>query len=156
MMSERQARARLDSWRFWITMFGFGLAILTVGMIYLVNAKFSQDADRRAQQKIANTAQVSTCVASARSTPGVLRVLDLLDVLTTNSILSNKGALKADPNGPLSDVRKKSLERLRPALPAIKEFRTATKAGQRMISDCRALAAKLAVDIEPLLKEGKT
>lgn len=154
MMSERQARARLDSWRFWITMFGFGLAILTVGMIYLVSAKFSQDADRRAQLKISNGNQVTACIVAARSTPNVLRLLDFLDVLATNSITATRAALKVQPTGELVQIRKDSLARLRPALPTIKAFREATVMSRRTIPECRTLATKLDTDIEPLLQEG--
>lgn len=153
MMNEKEVRVRLDSWRFWISCAFGGIAILTIGMIYLVSVKFSQDADRRAQQKIANAAQVTTCIATARATPNVLKFLELIDVLASNSIAANESALKADPNGPLSEIRKESLRRLRPAIPTIKSFRESTLKSKRTINDCRILAKKLEVNIVPLLKE---
>lgn len=156
MMTEREARAKLDSWRLWISIAFAGIAILTIGMIYLVSAKFSQDADRRAQQKVANATQVVTCITAARSAPNVLRLLDLLGVLARNSIIANQAALKTDPKGPLSKVRKDSLRRLRPSLSTISVFRKATIKSRRTIAECRALATKLGVDIAPLLKEGPT
>lgn len=154
MMTEKEARAKLDSWRFWISIAFAGIAILTIGMIYLVSVKFSQDADRRAQLKISNSTQVVTCITAARSTPNVLRFLDLISVLTNNSIAANRAALAADPRGPLSVIRRDSLRRLRPAVPTIRLFRNATIKARRTIPECRALARKLDVNIEPLLKEG--
>lgn len=153
-MTQAQARRRLDSWRFWISVAFAGIVILFGCVIYLVSNKFSEDADRRTQAALANTTQVASCITSARSAPNVLHLLDFLDVLANNSIISNESALKAQPTGPLVKTRKDSLRRLRPALPTIEAFRLATERGQRTISDCKALASKLDVDINPLLKEG--
>lgn len=155
-MNHHEVRDELDSWKIWVMVAYAGIVLLFIATIYLVSSKLSQDADRRAQTKIANATQVTTCIVSARSTPNILKFLDLIDVLASNSIIANRAALAADPNGPLADIRKDSLHRLRPAASTIKSFREATLRSRRTISDCKALAKKLDVEIAPLLREGKT
>lgn len=147
----KQTRVRLDSWRFWMVVAYVGLAIILGCVIYLFSKQSQDESDRRAAAKVANTAQVTSCISSYRQAPNTLRVLDLLDVLADNSIQANEEALKADPTGPLAQIRKNSLLRLKPAVPTIRLFRETTILNQRTLKQCQELAFKLDVPIGPLL-----
>lgn len=162
------ARVQLDSWRFWIGVAYAGIVLLFVCILVLFSKQINSQAREReraaadvaaatAQAKIANAAQVGSCVTAWRTAPNVLRILDLLDVLASNSIIANTAALQQDPGSPLTDVRKASLRRLAPAPGTIRVFRDATLKDKRTLTECRALAKKLGVDIESFIrpKEGK-
>lgn len=157
------ARIRMDSWRFWMMAAFAGIVLLFICVLVLFAKQQNANARERgrtqvakseavAQAKIANSNQVGACVAAWRSAPNVLRILDVLDVLAGNSIIANQQALQQDPGSPLTPIRKASLRRLQPAPRTIEAFRGAVKKDQRSLGECRALARKLHVDIEPFLK----
>lgn len=156
-------RVNMDSWRLWMMVAFAGIVLLFICVLVLFAKQTNANARERerisadkvaaaTQARIANNNQVQSCVASYRSSPNVLRILDLLDVLANNSIAANTAAREQDPNSPLDEVRKQSLIRLRPAPRTILTFRLAVKKDQRTKKECEALAKKLHVDIRPLLK----
>lgn len=157
------AQVRLDSWRVWMMVAFAGIVLLFICVLVLFAKQQNANARERdrtqaaktealAQAKIANSNQVGACVAAYRSAPNVLRILDVLDVLAGNSLMANRDALKREPDSPLTPIRRASLKRLGPAPHTIQVFRDATIKDQRTLAECKALATKLHVDIEPFLK----
>jgi hypothetical protein len=149
----RNARVKLDSWRFWIGVAYFGLVLLFVCILVLFSKQSDANARERTKLATANSASVGACVSAWRSAPNVLRILDLLDVLAYNSIKANRAAIEQDPMSPLTPIRRASLKRLAPAPQTIEVFRRGTKKDQKTLAECKMLAAKLHVNIKAFLTQ---
>lgn len=110
-------------------------------------------AERAADKKAANTTQVARCYQQIRDAPAVLRILDLVDVLASNSIDANRQALEISPlDDPLRAVRKDSLRRLVPARRDLRRFVARSKASVPDKQECDQLAQALDVDTSKLGK----
>lgn len=110
-------------------------------------------AERAADKKAANTTQVARCYQQMRDAPAVLRILDLVDVLASNSIHANRQALAiASPDDPLSAVRKASLARLVPARRELRAFVARSREAVPNEKECERLAQSLDVDTSKLGK----
>ena len=108
-----------------------------------------------ADRKSASTAQVNQCYVSVRNAPAVFRILDLIDVLATNSIIANTQALAtSEPNDPLTNIRRQSLERLLPARAQLRTFGAEAKVQTPTVSACHKLAQQLGVDDRKLRPKG--
>lgn len=125
------------------------LALSVITIVRQSNA----DAVRSADQKARAVSQVSGCYQQVESVPKVLRILNLIDGLATNSILANQAALKSSPpDDPLVLVRKESLERLIPARADLRTYITQTEKQAPTKTTCLALAKKLGVDRSAITK----
>lgn len=104
------------------------------------------DTVRAADKKSQSTTQVGQCFQQVKTAPQVLRILGIVDILASNSIIANQQALEAQPTGPLAKTRRDSLARLEPARNDLRQFirRTAENAPTRQ--SCTALARTLGVD----------
>lgn len=124
-----------------ISVCAFILAIWTV--VRQSQADAVHAADRKAQA----VSQVNACYQQVENTPKVLKILELIQTLAENSIISNEAAIAAtSPNDKLTSVREDALNRLRPAAADMAEYIRETKATAPTVADCAALAKHLHVD----------
>ncbi|HET8784135.1 MAG TPA: hypothetical protein VFM38_00755 [Candidatus Limnocylindrales bacterium] len=120
---------------------------------YTVVKQSQAAAERAADRKAANTAQVARCYQQVRDSPDVLKILGLIDTLARNSIATNRAALEVSAdNDPLRPVREASLARLVPAERTLGRFIGRAAAQVPSPRDCNQLAAQLHVDPAPLRK----
>lgn len=121
---------------------------------YTVVKQSQASAERAADRKAANTAQVARCYQQVRDSPDVLRILDLIDALATNSIVVNRQALQLAPAAdPLKPIRKASLRRLVPARKTLRKFVARAEAEVPTIGSCDRLARDLHVNPAPFRKQ---
>ena len=136
----------------WVRFLGV-IVILSFALSGYTVVKQSQaNAERAADKKAANTAQVARCYQQVRDSPDVLRILGLLDTLATNSILANRQALELDGDDPLRAIRKASLRRLVPARKALRKFIGRSSSSVPTLASCDQMARALDVDPAPFRK----
>lgn len=104
------------------------------------------DAVRTADEKARAVSQVESCRQQVASLPRVLRILELVDVLATNSILANQQALETSPpTDALTPIRQASLRRLLPARADLRRYVKETKHRAPTRASCNRLADELGV-----------
>lgn len=134
-----------DSWQFWMLIAYFAIVVVMASMVVIGVKVVHTQADRAAELKASQVAQVVACVSSVRNSPDIQNIIGAIYTLANSSIISTQQALKADPSDSLTDVRKKSLKRLLPARAAASKFGRQIKARTPTIASCKALAERLNV-----------
>ena len=120
---------------------------------YTVVRQSQAASERAADRKAANTSQVARCFQQVKDSPDVLRILGLLDTLSSNSILVNRQALELPAEAdPLRRIRKQSLRRLVPARASLRRFIARSSASVPTVQSCDRMAADLHVDSAPFRK----
>lgn len=142
----QRARRKLDNWRLWMVIAYVGLAACIVFLYALQRNQAQADAERAAARESQAATEVSRCLQQVTSAPQVARVLRVIDLVVTNSILANEAALEADPDSDLTPVRQASLARLRPGRVELRKFIEATEEAAPTMKDCRELAVSLGID----------
>lgn len=105
------------------------------------------DAIRQADRKAQSTTQVGQCFQQVKNAPQVMRILEIVDILASNSITANKQALDAsDAGDPLRATRIASLKRLVPARNDLRAFIRRTAEQAPTTKQCNQLADELGVD----------
>ncbi len=107
---------------------------------------------RVADKKAQSIAQVAQCFTSLKTSPQVLAILGIVDILATNSIKANQAAIAADPNSPLTKTRQDSLARLEPARNNLRAFIRRTAENAPTAQTCQTLAGELGVDPSKLVQ----
>ena len=107
------------------------------------------NAERTADRKATNTAQVARCFQQVRDSPDVLKTLRLLDVLATSSIIANKQALAAGGDPEIKRIRQASLNRLVPARMSLRNLIGRSESAVPTQQTCEQRAASLDVDPAP-------
>lgn len=127
------------------------LVATSLGLSAVTFVRQSQaDTIRTADRKAQAVSQVATCRRRVEDAPKVVRILGLVDLLATNSIIANKEALAtARPGDPLTPVRKASLRRLEPARDALRQFIDSTVSEAPTAESCAELAQMLGVEPRP-------
>lgn len=127
----------------WIST-SLAIAALAIGCVGLVRQSQSE-AVRLADQKAQAVTQVNRCRQQVTDAPKILRILGLMDILATNSIIANQEAIDAQPDSPLTDTRRDSLARLRPARQDLRNYISGTKEQIPTEATCDDLAKQLGV-----------
>lgn len=140
--------ARSRSVTFWLRIMGIVVIACFALVIWTIVRQSQAEAVRSADLKAQAVSEVSACFERVQNAPRVVRILDLVDLLATNSILANEAALIAEPEGELAPIRRDSLERLRPARADLRGFIASTKQSAPSMKDCRDLAVRLGVDTD--------
>ena len=109
-------------------------------------------AERAADRKATNTAQVARCFQQVRDSPDVLQALGLLDTLATNSIIANQQALKTSLDPELRRIRRDSLARLIPARKSLRSLISRSQGAVPTMRTCDDMASRLHVDPVPFRK----
>jgi hypothetical protein len=148
--AERKARHFLDNWKLWTVIWGFAIVCCIVALFVVYGRVAEQQARRLATQKSANTAQVAQCYTAVRNAPAVLSILDSLDVIVSSSIISSRQAIEAQPDSPLTEVRKDAILRLEPALKNVRAFNKHVVSTTPTAKKCGSLAARLGVNPDSL------
>lgn len=147
-----QARNVLSDWKFWITLFGFGLAATVVALWFAFGRIAREEAFRAASMKAANVTQVGQCFTAAKNGPVTKGFIGAFETVTSNSITSTKAALAAQPVGPLTEVRLQSLVRLEAAKANTDALRRLINSSIPDKKKCVELAARLHVDASRYLQ----
>lgn len=133
--------------------------VRTLGVIVIVSFALSgwtvvrqsqASAERAADRKATNTAQVARCFQQVRDSPDVLQTLRLLDTLAMNSIIANRQSLKVTADPEIRRIRQDSLERLVPARKSLRKLIGRSERGVPSGRTCEDLARRLRVDPDPL------
>ncbi len=123
------------------------IVALSLGLSAWTFVRQSQaDTVRAADKKSQSTTQVGQCFQQVKNAPQVLRILGIVDILASNSIIANQQALEAQPTGDLAKTRQDSLERLIPARNDLRAFIRRTAENAPTKQTCNELAANLGVD----------
>ncbi len=120
------------------------IASLAVGCVGFVRQSKS-DAIRQADQKVQAVTQVNRCRQQVADAPKIIRILGLMDILATNSIIANQEAIETQPDSPLLGTRLDSLDRLRPARKDLRDYIESTKKQIPTVETCDDLARQLGV-----------
>ena len=140
---ERGLRERLDNWKPWVGIAYFALVAIVIWSLFLNRDISRQAADRAAEQKSAQIAQISQCYQAVTNGPDVSGILAAVRLSTSNALLASRAALAAQPRGPLVNVRKATIERQELALAALDRFAARIKAATPTQHHCDKLAIKL-------------
>ena len=145
MTREERLRYRLDNWKLWVGIAYFGLIFVIMALFFL-NRDISQaQADRAAEQKSSQIAQVQTCRQRAQTGPDVQAIITLVRLNAENTIAAAKAAIATDPDGPLTEVRLASIARSERNLDRMTRFQQAISEQTPTLDECNALAKKLGV-----------
>lgn len=149
---ESRVRKYLDSWRFWMGVAYFGLAMCMLALYVLFATQADERAARLAQQRALNTSQVSQCLQSLDSGPAIRAITASLEETTRNAIITTEDLLARAPVGEVAAIRRASLVKLRQSLVGIREFDSRIVETTPTLQECRGLAERLDVDIAKLRK----
>ncbi len=117
---------------------------------YAVVRQSQASAERAADRKASNTSQVARCFQQVRDSPDVLKTLNLLDTLATNSIIANRQALEVASDPELRRIRQQSLARLLPARVSLRKLIARSSSTVPTMASCEQLASGLHVNPDPL------
>ncbi len=135
----------LDSWQFWMVIAYFAIVVVMASLVVLGVKVIHTQADRAAEVKSSQTAQVAACVSNAKNSPDIQKIIGAIGTLANSQIISTEQALKASPDDELAGVRKAALRRLKPARAAAVKFGRQIKARTPTIEQCKKLAERLNV-----------
>lgn len=156
--------------RWWMaTAFVLGTAlllILGVGLTLdqrneIAALKAAAVAEEAAKKTSENTSAVVSCLSGVYNIPDFLAALNGLDIVLTNQILAAETAIAIDPDDPLTANRRATLRRAMRAQAGLARL-ISGEDGQggivrqrRSLKQCRALASKLGVEFDPLVRQAQ-
>lgn len=145
----------IDNWKFWMTMFGFGLAFCGLGVLYVLKAQFHEESLRAAASRASSAAQVATCFSGVKQAPLIEGFIDAHLAIVDNSIIATTAALKiTTKTDPLYEIRVQSLARLKKAQRNALALQEASFANAPTQKKCVGLAKRLHVPYNQYLPKG--
>lgn len=155
----------VDNWKFWMTAFGFGLAVVFI-LLFVGYRRQNQEETSRAndarvaaeariaQVRSANNAEVAQCFSNAQRAPIISGFIQSQYALVDNSTQSTTDALAhTSADDPLYKVRLRSLNRLAKARVNLDKLAGVVLSQTATEDKCIALAKKLQIPYKEFIRQ---
>lgn len=143
--------SKVDNWKFWQTIFGFGLACVIVALYVLFGRTARDEAARAARQRSDSVQAVSTCFNAVKNAPIVQGFLDGNDALITNGLIANRELLARDTVPSQAAIHSAAIGRLEKAQRNAAVLRTLIETTTPTKASCIRLARTDDIPVAPYL-----